>query len=94
MTGIGLRCQASYCVDVLPYPNALTNQVKAAFCQHERTMVRKKPACWTCSWCEKGTDVMVTSCTEARRCLSTQLHSNGNGQGKKPETFGTMSHAA
>jgi hypothetical protein len=53
---------------VLPYPHIRSDIFKAALCLREKAVVRKKPECWTCSWCVTGSDTMVSVVLEARQC--------------------------
>jgi hypothetical protein len=53
---------------VLPYPHIRSDVFKAALCLREKAVVRKKPECWTCSWCVTGSDTMASVALEARQC--------------------------
>jgi hypothetical protein len=44
---------------VLPYPNGRISLYRTAFCLRVRAAVRKQPECYTCSWCETGSTVMM-----------------------------------
>ncbi|MGZ4821842.1 MAG: hypothetical protein ACXVZM_09575 [Terriglobales bacterium] len=44
---------------MLPYPNGRIDRYRAVFCLRERTLVRKQPECYTCSWCETGSTTMI-----------------------------------
>jgi hypothetical protein len=65
---------------MLPYPYGHTDVYRAAFCQREKNVVRKKPECWTCSWCEPGSDAMVSAAPQVRYCKVTPMIGGGNGR--------------
>jgi hypothetical protein len=58
----------AYFVAVLPYPHGRTDLYRAALCLRENALVRKKPECWTCSWCVKGSETLVSTAFEAHQC--------------------------
>jgi hypothetical protein len=67
-------------VAVLPYPHVRSDEYKAALCARENAVVRKKPECWTCSWCVTGSDTMVSAAPEASHCKLMQLPMRRNQQ--------------
>jgi hypothetical protein len=77
--GSGLR--SAYVEAVLPYPHVRTAVHKAALCLREKALVRKKPECWTCSWCVSGSETMVSSAIEASQCKAIQMNMGRNKQG-------------
>ena len=53
---------------VFPYPYVRADAYRATLCSREDAMVRKRPECWTCSWCVRGSDTMVSDAVYAREC--------------------------
>jgi hypothetical protein len=66
---------------MLPYPYGHSEMYKAAFCHHEKSVVRKKPECWTCSWCEPRSDAMVSAAPEVRQCKAVPMIGRGRAPG-------------
>lgn len=53
---------------MLPYPSQRAETVVAVFCFRQNTMVRRKQQCWTCSWCQHGSEQAVSSAAFAMAC--------------------------
>ena len=77
---VGFGVRSAYLSSVLPYAYGRPDLYRAAFCLRENGIVRKKPECWTCSWCVTGSDIMVSTAFEARGCKVTQMRM---GRGKQ-----------
>lgn len=73
----------AYFAVVLPYPHSHVDRYKAALCSHENAVVRKRPECWTCSWCVRGSDIMLSDVLSACNCKITQKRSARNNGGNQ-----------
>jgi len=58
---------------VLPYPANPFGSCRAAFCFRENAIVRKKPECWNCSWCENGSELIVDDVSDAQNCARDRV---------------------
>ena len=71
---------------MLPYPGNTLSACRAAFCFHENALIRKKPECWTCSWCESGSERIVPDAREAQKCVATHIHPARNQPAMMPHS--------
>lgn len=78
---VGSGLQSAYVEAVLPYPHGRTNVYKATLCLREKNLVRKRPECWTCSWCVSRSETMVSIALEASHCKVIQMNMGRNKQG-------------
>lgn len=77
---------------MLPYPNGRPDLYRTVFCLRERAVVRKQPQCYTCSWCETGSETMTSDEVAAGRCAT---HRKPIGSSPRwPETACIDRHAA
>ena len=53
---------------MLPYPSHAIDTTVAVFCFRANALVRRKQQCWTCSWCQHGSDRAIRNAAEAVNC--------------------------